>query len=244
MQSRVLSERDRTRFVSILQEVFEDFKPINTRKVGTRKGQESIAIGINRRYSSHVCSMNVALFQKPGMLRLVEALGTWADKHAPAFRYTSIQINKNYPGNLHVDRSNAGASLMLTVGGKSLRGGELWCNGQVLPTANRFIAFDGNDPHVTLPYRGTRYSVILFTFSQLCTNAGDGSIFREARALGLRPPASARSVCKMMKAYEEKRVRLERARVALRKGLRAWNVHATFPVTRQWLEQRMQHGHA
>lgn len=81
----------------------------------------------------------------------------------PDFSYSSVHINRNFPGTLHVDRNNAGPSLMLCVG-KSLTGGELWVDGQIHPTVGRCVGFDGNTPHMTMTYEGSdRYSVVMYT---------------------------------------------------------------------------------
>ena len=76
--------------------------------------------------------------------------------------FTNIQINKNFPGKLHVDKHNRGLSSMVTVG-HNCSGGQLWINGSTRETLNRCIVFNGNEAHMTLPYTGTRYSLIFFT---------------------------------------------------------------------------------
>ena len=147
---------------------FAHYNPTNARS-STRNGQAALAIGVNRKWSLRFVSIKEEHFRRPGVAAMVRAVDAALARLDPTFTYTSIQINKDFPGNLHVDRANAGDSRMLTVG-HGVRGGELWCDGAVLPTVDRLVAFDGNFPHMTLPYRGTRYSVVLFTFSQCCTH--------------------------------------------------------------------------
>lgn len=85
-----------------------------------------------------------------------------AKKYAPDFLFTSIQINKNFDGALHVDRGNIGPSMMITVG-SNLRGGELYVHKSgIHSTLNSIVFFDGTEPHMTLPYNGIRYSIVLF----------------------------------------------------------------------------------
>ena len=48
--------------------------------------------------------------------------------------YTTVQLNRTYPGNLHTDRNNAGPSAMVTVGGPDLKGGEIYYNGKIHST--------------------------------------------------------------------------------------------------------------
>ena len=81
----------------------------------------------------------------------------------PGFSYTTINTNKNFPGYLHVDSRNVGPSVMITIG-EGVTGGELWYDGRKVPTLGRAVLFDGNLPHMTLPYTGTRYSIVCYTF--------------------------------------------------------------------------------
>ena len=114
--------------------------------------------------------------QLPGV---VEKLVRWAAAALPAsFTYTSIQVNKDYAAALHLDANNDGPSYIVGLG--DFRGGELWVHQQrysdrpweppiggecaVLPVAGgTWRSFDGNMPHCTLPFTGTRYTVIYFT---------------------------------------------------------------------------------
>lgn len=110
---------------------------------------------------------------------VVEKLVRWAAAALPAsFAYTSIQINKDYAAALHLDANNAGPSYI--VGAGDFRGGQLWVHQQryggrpweppisgapaVLDVAGAtWHEFDGNMPHCTLPFTGTRYTAIYFT---------------------------------------------------------------------------------
>ena len=78
-----------------------------------------------------------------------------------AFEFTSIQVNKNYASALHVDGNNNGASKIIGLGDFS--GGGLWASGKgALDCRNKWHEFDGNLPHCTLPFTGTRYTLIYF----------------------------------------------------------------------------------
>jgi hypothetical protein len=83
----------------------------------------------------------------------------------PEFAYTTISTNRDFPGYLHIDGKNVGPSVMLTVG-EAITGGELWYDGKVIPTAGMAICFDGNNPHMTLPYStcGSRWSIVCYAF--------------------------------------------------------------------------------
>ena len=128
----------------------------------TRDGQTAFTAGLNIS-RSHGCWPGKKTFE-PDTLKLQETLAKIIPKYYPNYYYTSVQVNKNYPGDLHVDKWNVGNSLMVTVGDSGLSGGDLWCNGEIIKTNGNIIQFDGNNPHMTLDYSGgDRYSLVLFT---------------------------------------------------------------------------------
>jgi len=97
--------------------------------------------------------------------RLTKLLTAFAQEHIPGFTYTSIQINKNYASALHCDKRNMGDSFIVGVG--NYTDGALWVHGlDAIDCHNRWLSFDGNIPHCTLPFTGTRYSLIYFTNSK------------------------------------------------------------------------------
>ena len=125
----------------------------------TRTGQQAMAVGLVRDWKSLTAQVGR---NTGGCLQFLDALKGVMHRAHPAFSYTTVQINKNFPGKLHVDRNNLGPSMMIVVG-ENLSGGELWYNGGRVPTAERLVEFDGNKPHMTLPYRGRRFSIVMFT---------------------------------------------------------------------------------
>jgi len=53
-------------------------------------------------------------------------------------------------------------------------GGELWTYDQgPLDVKNQWVGFDGNLPHGTLCFTGTRYSLIYFTISRVSSKEKD-----------------------------------------------------------------------
>jgi hypothetical protein len=92
---------------------------------------------------------------------LVETLCKLARSVNPKFRFTSIQVNKNYRSVLHCDGNNLGPSLSASLG--SFTGGKLYVHGQgMLDVRRRFCEFSGNVPHLTCPFEGERYCLIFF----------------------------------------------------------------------------------
>ena len=65
---------------------------------------------------------------------------------------------------LHVDSNNMGPSLIVGVG--NYVGGSVWIQDMGAENVKeKFIEFDGNVPHATLPFAGTRYTLVFFSHS-------------------------------------------------------------------------------
>ena len=94
---------------------------------------------------------------------LTQTLVNFARRSVGAdFKFTSIQVNKNYLSALHVDKNNHGDSYIIGVG--DYADGELWVQNEgAVNCRHRWQRFNGNFPHCTLPYAGTRYTLIFFT---------------------------------------------------------------------------------
>ena len=94
--------------------------------------------------------------------KLQFALIKLVEIYKPNFKFTSIQINKNFTsGTLHID-GNVGPSLTLSVG--DFEGGQLYINNRgCVDTHNKLVLFNGQEPHMALPYTGKRYSFVFFT---------------------------------------------------------------------------------
>jgi len=98
----------------------------------------------------------------PKLEKLQRTLLTLAKLYIPDFRFSSIQINKNFNSSvLHVD-NNIGPSFTLSVG--DFTGGQLYVHKKgLLTTKERLVRFNGQNAHIVLPYEGKRYSFIFFT---------------------------------------------------------------------------------
>jgi hypothetical protein len=71
-------------------------------------------------------------------------------------------VNRDYASAMHVDKNNLGPSAIVGLG--DYHGGRLW--GQDIGEVDiqgRWCTFDGNIPHCTRPFTGTRYSLIFYT---------------------------------------------------------------------------------
>jgi len=95
--------------------------------------------------------------KSPELSRL---LCRFARERFPDFRFSSIMVNQGASA-LHVDKGNCGPSLIISLGDHV--GGELWqYPGTVLNVKGKLKACDGRLPHITLPFRGERYSIVYF----------------------------------------------------------------------------------
>ena len=75
--------------------------------------------------------------------------------------FKSICINKNTIAEPHVDRNNSGVSCIVAIG--EFIGGDLVYGTQRVNIHNNPIEFDGSKiEHYSLPFYGTRYSLIYF----------------------------------------------------------------------------------
>ena len=68
----------------------------------------------------------------------VKLLCAWLRHVDPGFRFTSIQINRNYASRPHVDKNNEGMSYIVSLGRFS--GGEIWVHDGADPTVDNGVA--------------------------------------------------------------------------------------------------------
>jgi len=87
----------------------------------------------------------------------------------PEFKYTTIQVNKNFSSKPHVDKNNMGPSYGIAMG--DFTGGDLYIEGKKHNIKNKLLKFDGTLGHWVSPYKGTRYSLIFFTHTFKPPNA-------------------------------------------------------------------------
>lgn len=144
---------------------------------------------------------------------LCRILSKYMRQRHPDFHFTSICVNRNWPGVLHVDKNNLGPSKMLTVGSEKMSGGDLYVHelsggGKIFKTKNRLISFNGNNPHMTLPYTGTRYSIVYYTTSEGIKPERRQEI---KKLFYINPPRSRPYVPAKKRKQEPSKIRMERA---------------------------------
>ena len=173
------------------------FKP-SQRWSAERHGKVVVSSGFDDQHLCHTVGMNWSILfgPSPGKRtfdednkKAISVICGIVKKLFPDFYFCSIHMNKNFPGNLHVDGLNCGPSVMLTVG-ENVKGGDLWYNGTVFPTLNRALYFDGNLPHMTVPYTGERYSIVCFTLKSWVSSKDKIGHCAQLRSLGFPAPVN------------------------------------------------------
>lgn len=148
--------------------------PINTSRVNTQKegqdAQTSMCLGVvyswrtsNTGFAGGAAGDNgvIASCHTQGRPNLSKLLARYCMVNRPGFPFTSIQVNKNYESALHCDKKNLGPSAIIGLG--DYTDGKLW--GEefgAVDVKNTWFVFDGNMPHCTMPFGGTRYTLIYF----------------------------------------------------------------------------------
>ena len=127
---------------------------------------------------------------------VIRILCRFMQQKNPSFKFSTIQINKNYAAAPHRDGNNRGPSALIALGDFE-GGGELEVEVEVeavaswrtrltverLSAKNRLVYFDGNNKHwVSSWKKGTRYSVVFFTIGNYRTFAPD--VMERLRLLG------------------------------------------------------------
>lgn len=104
--------------------------------------------------------------QASNVMRLWNLCKEYLKKEDPKFRFSSIQVNKNFSGDPHVDKSDVTYQYALSLG--DFVGGRLVVSTDdpfefvSLDTKDHLTRCDGRRAHWVTPFRGTRYSLIFY----------------------------------------------------------------------------------
>jgi hypothetical protein len=148
-------------FREIAAELQRKSLPINKYRKNSGEGKSQCFGYVRQRNGSYAGSrLN---FGRP---ELYQALLSLASRVLPPdFHWISIQVNENYQTAAHTDKGNRGESAILGFGDYS--GGELVIEGTPVDIRHKIVFFDGSKHlHYTLPYTGTRYSIVFHTPDQ------------------------------------------------------------------------------
>ena len=148
--------------------------PMQERKNISEKLVQGCTLGVTNARSEHGYVVGARTLERPGLTDLLARL---IKQHKPDFEYTSIQVNKDVPCNIHTDANNLGPSYIVGFGdyepGEDNRfpekpfhadGGGVWIQDQgAVDCKEKWCLFDGNIPHGTMtPYKGTRYTLVYY----------------------------------------------------------------------------------
>lgn len=107
----------------------------------------------------------------------------------PGYRFTSVQVNRDFAGKPHVDKNDVGHQYALSLG--AFEGGRLVVatsdplRFRSLDTRNRVTRCDGRHPHWVTPHSGgTRYSLIMYRVEGRAARRGDNLEGGRCRLVG------------------------------------------------------------
>jgi len=167
--------------------------PESKRKNVTRRGDtfpRGMCLGMTESWTRGPTQSTITR-QKPLITMLLCDFVRW---EVPGFEFTSIQVNKDYAAALHVDKNDAGNSIIIGLGDYS--GGELWvddgsCSGHCLDVRDTWHRLEGHTPHEVMPFKGRRYTLVYFTRERGGDIGADTTsrMTRRLRDLGFQLPS-------------------------------------------------------
>jgi hypothetical protein len=167
-----LNEEDK----DILREIYEKLEKItlptrfqktgaqgHSRRTGACNQKQSRQVCFG--YSIYRCKKQVSVFTKKYPY-IMELFKKFIDSHYPEFEFDSVYVNKNVKCKKHLDSKNVGTSLLVGFG--DYLGGEsvLYINTEAEKTNIQIcsVIFNGSKiEHESLPFTGTRYSLVFIT---------------------------------------------------------------------------------
>ena len=153
-----LTTGDRNIRIEVLEELEKLALPHNKGQIlKASADSRSMTLG----FYSHpaACGLTKATAEYPALVHLVAQL---AAAEIPGVGFTSVTVNHNLKAHQHVDRNNGCLTMMLCLG--AYAGGEVRIAGVGdLDPNNKWVPFDANCTHETLPFAGERYALLFYT---------------------------------------------------------------------------------
>ncbi|CAE7677868.1 GIP, partial [Symbiodinium necroappetens] len=190
------------------------FVPGRASSVQGRKAGFAIVFGLYAHGSYYGCTRASRMY--PAMCRYFNSCLRNLQSET-VMHWTSVSVLVNMKGSMHLDAHNDASSYNLAVGLGPYEGGELWVElrdgdpsephlplswrdlpggkrapGQVHPTRWRPTTFSPKRYHKTLPWTGTRYSVIAYTARSWPDAQRDSEVLHSLRQLQFPLPSTAR----------------------------------------------------
>ena len=165
-----LSEEDR----DILNNIYDKLEEITIPKRYQRTAAQGHSLrtgACNQKNARQVCfgyttyrgKKKLSSFTErfPHIMKLFEE---FIYNHYPEFKFDGVYVNKNVECKKHIDSKNVGESLLVGLG--DYTGGEtsIYLDKEhVFDIQNNSLIFNGSEiMHKSLPFKGTRYSLVFF----------------------------------------------------------------------------------
>ena len=165
-----LSEEDR----DILNNIYDKLEKITVPKRYQRTAAQGHSLrtgACNQKNARQVCfgivkyqgKYTISKYSKiyPEMMDLFKE---FIDSHFPDFEFTSVYVNKNVECKKHIDSKNVGESLLVGLGDYTNGETSLYLDKEhIFDIQNNSLIFNGSEiEHRSLPFKGTRYSLVFF----------------------------------------------------------------------------------
>ena len=166
-----LSEEDK----EILEEIYEELEeitiPTRFQKVGAQ-GHSLRTGACNQKKARQVC-FGYSLYRGKKQLssftekypRVTNLFKEFMESHCPTFKFNSVYVNKNVVCKKHLDSKNVGESLLVGLGDYTGGQSVLYINNKErkFHIKSQSLIFNGSEiEHRSLPFKGTRYSLVFF----------------------------------------------------------------------------------
>ena len=166
-----LSEEDK----EILQEIYEELEEITLPTTfSSNKGKHhAVKTGVTKQKQARQTCFGLVKYKGkitesqyakkyPYMMELFKE---FIDSHYPGFKFNGIYVNKNVVCKKHLDSKNVGESLLVGLGDYTGGQSVLYINNKErkFHIKSQSLIFNGSEiEHRSLPFKGTRYSLVFF----------------------------------------------------------------------------------
>jgi hypothetical protein len=168
-----LSDKDKDILDYIYEELEDITLPTTFSSQGVKGHYHAVKIGVTKQKNARQTCFGVVKYKGKFVLskylqkypEMMDLFKEFIDSHYPEFEFNSVYVNKNVICKWHKDSKNVGESLLVGMG--AYTGGQ-----SVLKIINKelkfhiksqSLIFNGSEiEHRSLPFEGTRYSLVFF----------------------------------------------------------------------------------
>ena len=168
-----LSEQDRDILDDIYNELEEITLPTTFSSQSEKGRHHAIKIGVTKQKNARQACFGIVKYKGKYTCskylkkypEMMEIFNEFIDSHYPEFEFDSVYVNKNVVCKWHIDSKNVGESLLVGIGGYTGGQSALKIKNKELKfhIKNQSLIFNGSEiEHRSLPFKGTRYSLVFF----------------------------------------------------------------------------------